>query len=577
MQQDSPSSFNQKSIKIIGLQVNEPMGILRSCEMQFNPENHLVAIKGAVGSGKTTLQKSLKLGTIGSDVLKYDKQLFGNIDQEIQLADGDKRIFVGCKTSTEGGLDYVIYEKDETGKKIKNPVVDGVKLTPASYLKALQTELTWRMDELMSDNPTVQKNLLLTLFKSELAGLGVVFDKKHSDWNNSILGRIEIAENERSMREFERKSVGGFANQLEPLGIDVDDESTFPQSVDISEFESKKQRLIYQIENISQVKQQILDGITNKAQAKKNEIKALNNELMQKNREIEQEFEVKKQQYSQNVHTLNGIKTDLQTLVDQKCLTLEEKTTFVSALDAAFSNPGAVCGKLHNVVVFGDDGKINADDLIWQGDEPMLKLLNELKQISKEYIFEKNKAESTVEMELELKSINETIEIAKATNKKRAMLDSFLAWREANDYVFNLRAEYASMLASVNTGVEGLKINVDRDGDSMSIFMTYNGAFDPVYFSNTEMVDRKLTGYSGTQKPLICLLLQNYLLSKKPKALRYLWIDDVPIDSKTQKFLEKMGEKLDVTIIVNITGDFDREKLGDGEILIEGGEIFFKN
>ena len=48
-----------KEVKIIGLKLNQKMGILQSCALQFDPNNKLIAIKGEVGSGKTTLQKSL--------------------------------------------------------------------------------------------------------------------------------------------------------------------------------------------------------------------------------------------------------------------------------------------------------------------------------------------------------------------------------------------------------------------------------------------------------------------------------------------------------------------------------------
>jgi hypothetical protein len=50
----------------------------------------------------------------------------------------------------------------------------------------------------------------------------------------------------------------------------------------------------------------------------------------------------------------------------------------------------------------------------------------------------------------------------------------------------------------------------------------------------------------------------------------------VPIDKKTKTLLDKMGKDLDLTIIVNITGDFSKNSLENGEILIEGGEVFFK-
>ncbi|MCJ7802733.1 MAG: hypothetical protein MUP82_10300 [Candidatus Marinimicrobia bacterium] len=105
--------------------------------------------------------------------------------------------------------------------------------------------------------------------------------------------------------------------------------------------------------------------------------------------------------------------------------------------------------------------------------------------------------------------------------------------------------------------------------------MMYDGTYDLDYFGNPRKHLRKLSAYSGTQKPVICLLIQNYLLSKKSKAMRYMYIDNVPIDNKTRALLEKMCIELNLRVFLNITGDFSKDGLIDGEILIEGGEVFF--
>src|SRR6056297_1553142 len=122
----------QKQVKIIGLSVNKQLGILKACQMNFDENNKLNIIKGGVGEGKTTAQQALKLGTQGSKTLT-DKNLDGDIDIETQLLDGDQKVYVGAKSS-DGRLTYVLYTKDENGKKIKEPVIDGVKATPAKYL-----------------------------------------------------------------------------------------------------------------------------------------------------------------------------------------------------------------------------------------------------------------------------------------------------------------------------------------------------------------------------------------------------------------------------------------------------------
>jgi energy-coupling factor transporter ATP-binding protein EcfA2 len=569
--------MEQKEVKIIGLKVNEQMGILQSCQLKFDPQNNLIAVLGSVGSGKSTLQKSLKLGTLGSNTLKDDKELYGKIDEEVQLLDGDENIFVACKSNEEGALKYTIYTKDHEGKIIKDPVIDGVKATPGAYFKNLQTALTWRIDELTSENPTIQKKILLELYKSQLAKVGVVFDKKSEAYSDSILGKIEYAENKRAEKEFARKQVGGFANQLKPLGIDIDIAETIPKRVDMSENESRKNSLQFKIDNIGDVKNQELKEIKNKADEIVNKLKEKNSELKSANLVIENEFSKKKERYKQNTHTYNGLLTDIETLVDAECFTKEVGLEFLELLEKGFKNEDPISAQMHPLLEIDEDGKIKTSADSWTGDKIIRRMLVELKEKKIEYVELSDKPSGdTSKLESDLELVISQMSIDKETNRRCDMVDSYLEWHEANQDVLDLRDEYAQMLSGINTGVDGLNICVNKEDGKLDIYLTYNGAYDPKYFNNIDLEDRKLSSYSGTQKPMICLLLQNYLLSKKPKALRYLWIDDVPIDKKTKVLLNKMGEELNLTVIVNITGDFTRENLGAGDILIEGGEVFFE-
>ena len=564
----------QKEVKIIGLKVNQQMGILQSCQLKFDTKNNLIAVKGEVGSGKTTLHKALQLGTLGSDALKEDKTLYGEINNEVQLLDGNEKIYVGCKSTKVGGLDYVLYVKDAEGKIVKEPTIDGVKATPAAYLKELQTALTWRMDELTSENPTIQKKILLELYKSELAKVGVVFDKKLEEYSDSILGKIELAENERAEKEFLRKQVGGFANQLKPLGIDVDAPETLPKRINLEELERKKNALQFKIENVDDVKNQELDKLKNQADAITNKLKDENNKIKDANKIIEADFEKVKTQHSQNVHTYNGLLTDIETLVDANCFSKAVGLEFITLLEKNFKNEGPMAAPLKGEIQFNEDGKCLTKQ--WDEPGPIVYLLRELTNIKLSYIeLSGAEAADTTVYENDLQLIVSQMSIDKENNRKCDMVDAYLQWHDAHQLVMDLKDEYAAMLAGINTGVDGLNICVDKEDGKLDIYLTYNGVYDIKYFNNPKLEQRKLSSYSGTQKPLICLLLQNYLLSKKPKALRYLWIDNVPIDKKTKALLNKMGEELNLTIIVNITGDFTKEGLEDGDILIEGGEVFF--
>ena len=130
-------------------------------------------------------------------------------------------------------------------------------------------------------------------------------------------------------------------------------------------------------------------------------------------------------------------------------------------------------------------------------------------------------------------------------------------------------------MAKVDTGVLGLKIVPNKDGDE--IYLMYDGCYDPKYFNNPNCELRKVSSYSGTQKPVICLLIQKAMLAKKPKAMRQMFIDNVPIDKKTRILLESMCNELDIRVFVNMTGDYTANSLSNGEILIEGGEVFFND
>jgi len=225
----------KKEVKIIGLSVNKSFGGLKATELKFNDENRLTVVKGEVGSGKTTLNRALSLTTKGSKTLE-DNNLYGEVDLTAQLLDGDYKVFVNCKSNESGKLSHSIYTIDENGNKLKDVVIDGQKLTPANYLKSLQTSLTWRLDELTSENPIVQRKILLELYASELEKKGVIFDKNHPKFTESIIHKIEVAKNDRNYADMKRKEVGGIAEDLRAKGIDYE---TVRESKDVTTLEQQ--------------------------------------------------------------------------------------------------------------------------------------------------------------------------------------------------------------------------------------------------------------------------------------------------------------------------------------------------
>ena len=556
--------MEQKQVKIIGLELKSDLGILKAHRLKFDTNNKLIVIKGEVGAGKTTEQTALKLGTQGGKTL-HDKNLYGAIDTETQLLDGDLNIWVGCKSTDLGGLQYVIYTKDYNGKIVKNPIIDGIKATPASYLELLQTKLTWRMDELTSENINTQRDILLELYQHKLLQLGVIFDKKNPAYADSILGKIDTAQRDRDYKDMQRKERGGIAEDLKLKGCDPDRPETVPDYVNLNEIETQirqaEKAITLAEAAVGAAKQNKLNDIKTKAAG-------LVLKAMQYNNELRAKYEIENETYNKAFAKhirLTEIKKEIENLVIelklQYNISLGNNEIEIENFDLADPVPPKY--------IQIENGQITDKNRSFE-------IVNELFELREKY-FEIDSAPTPLndlsEYETEVKKLQAVKGEALETNKIVLAVDSFHAWREANGKVAKLQNEYYQLLKSVDTGVSGLQINGD---DSGAVWLTYNGAYDSKYFNNSNGEARKISSYSGTQKPIIALLVQNYLLSQKPKALRYLYIDNVPIDNKTRALIENICIELDITVFMNITGDFTRDGLMEGEILIENGEVFFK-
>lgn len=565
-----------KNVQIIGLSVNNDIGIIKAHELKFDKEKKLLVFKGSVGQGKTTEQKILQLGTQGSKSLT-DKNLYGDINTETQLLDGDVNLWVGCR-SLKGKLSYSLYTKDNNGNIILNPVIDGVKATPAKYLEALQTELTWNMDKLTSETSVVQRDILLKLYQHEFIRLGVIFDKKNPSYNNSILHKIDLAEEKRNQYDAKRKELGGIKEDLKNKGFDVERPETIPVFKDISEIDNK----------IKEIEKQITIKETEAKSSKENKLLKIKgegvdlvNKCMAYNTELKSDYEKKLSLKNEAQEIEFNKKTYLGTAKESLLRLFELEAITKDFFDY-------VTKSIEEKVVINEINEIPKPNYIIIKDNKVESINpNEFEGEAKELV---NKTLETKSLymtifdsppeKINLDGYKEDIEHHEQTklnyleqNKIYNAAQSYYDWKKADDNVAELKREYVSMLADINTGVEGLKITVEND----DIFLMYDGSYDPAYFSNENKELRKVSSYSGTQKPVICLLIQNYLLSRKAKAMRYMYIDNVPIDKKTIDLLENIGKELNLTVFLNITGDFDKETLKDGEILIEGGEVFFNN
>lgn len=550
----------QKQVKIVGLSVAKSFGGLKAVELAFDEKNRLTVIKGEVGSGKTTLNRAMRLTTQGSGVLT-DKNLYGDIDITTQLSDGDMSIFVGCRTNKTGSLDYFLYGIDADGNKVKDVVLDGQRATPAGYLKSLQTALTWRLDELTSENPTTQRNILLELYKNELEEKGVIYDKNHHNYTKGIIHEIEKAKNHRSHMDMKRKEVGGIADDMTKKGIIFTDRKIKKDTEQLQKtVNTIEAKITLSKTNLEQTRENDLNKLQLQGVKVVDEIKELNDKRISHNNLSKEQTKKIKQ---------------IEVLVFELIKDKEIAKDRFKSIEEILPFPDDLLAE----VEFTSKGKIASKPKEFDKKSDFYKLLKSYKAIQEKYsdLKELPLEINNNDLDIELSTAKKKLEDAVAFNKTATAINSFFDWSDANEVVNEIKKDYYLKLTEINTGVKGLHICTDEHQlEDENIYLMYDGSYDAKYFNNKNKELRKISAYSGTQKPMICLLIQNYLLSKKNKTLPYLWIDDVPIDSKTRELLEKMAKELDLWLFVNWTGDFKASQLKNGEILLENGEILMK-
>lgn len=579
--------MEQKQVKIVGFSINSDFGALKATKLTFDDKNRLTVIKGEVGSGKTTLNKGMRLVTQGTGVLE-DKNLYGDsIDLEVKLMDGELPVYIGCKSKKDGtGIDYVLYTVDANGKKLKEVVIDGKKATPSNYLKSLQTALTWRLNELTSENPTVQRNILLELYRNEIESKGVIFDKSHPDYVGGIIDQIEKAKNKRDIADSKRKEVGGIADDLSKKGIDYNE--AMPVK-DLQEFTDEIATITAKItlakQSVEQTRTSTISTLKMAGMEAANKIRDKNSQFQEHNRKVQKLLE----QHASDVREINDslqwAKDHLQNIKFQDEFFVQN--LFEKTISAQIVFPEKPKEILIPEVKYNDKNNCISEPAEYQDiDKDMVELIKNYQEAVLKYVNFLNLPVGTIdtaELEAELTKAELKLKTAKEHNESAIAVNSFLYWQQCNNEVKKIKKDYFMKLTQINTGVQGLYICpeyiVGADGERIAkdndIYLMYDGSYDSEYFHNPKGELRKLAAYSDTQKPMICLLIQRYLLSKKAKTLPYLWIDQVPIDRKTKELLDRMSEEMGLWLFVNWTGDFEKENLKDGEILVEGGEIFF--
>jgi len=571
---------NNKKIKIINFTASQ-FGHLKAIELDLSrfKNGELIEIKGGSGEGKSTIQKGLKICTQGSKTLADSEQYGDAWSIETQLLDGEKNIFISATKKDGQSAKFALYEKDNKGKKVNNPVINGMKATPAKYIEYVGTELTFGIKGFLSENNTIQTKLMFELFKNELRKQGIIFDKKNPDYKTSLLGILDDLVDKRDRLRSECTHIGAFMSDFERDGYDLDSLETL-MFKDINFLTEQKTALL--------IKKGQLNGESKAAfEKKKSEIATkgqnIATEIKERVNDINSDFEFDLKTYNQFLKEKEEnnelVNTELAGVLNniyfvdnaKKDKTLDYfKRCFIDYYNRNNTEKPEkpILPQIGNNTINFENG-IN-----YIGFEKLQK--DYLRVIAEYKNLEKPAEIDYSEIDNQISEVEKQIEIAEHNNKLVKRFDINRKWVESCAKVDEKRKELNKLYANIDTGVSGLRIKpFFNETGKLEMKTIYTGDYDPEYFKNPNKEERLLVSYSSTQKPIIGVLLQIARLKLKGKCLPYIFIDDVPIDKKARAIIAKIAAENGLNIILSVTGDFEKNKLSNNEILVEGGEIFF--
>lgn len=562
--------------KLISLSLNNSFGVLKAQSVEFVETGNLVEIKAPVGAGKTTLKQATEtaISAGNQQMIPFDTQKFKEVDVEVKLTYGDTPVYLRTYSNKKGDITSVAYIKDSTGKKANDPVINGKKLTAAALRDALRTDLTFGIDDFLSENPRTHFDFMMKIYSHKLKEMGVIFDTKSPAYKDSILWRLEQAKMDRQNKHIIRRGLNAFKEAFEAEGMSEDN---VPSLISITELESKKlaqsaaiqyrkdawQKAWYEEQSKKKDELQAkIDEITTKASGLTAKLTAYN-ATIESNIES---FERDKGEAIGAYNILEGLKypkiKDLKDWIDSLETPSSEKIPFT-------------------------DGKVNPEAFEMKWEKGITDILNQLRSLRQDLNPIWTKKESLSKTEFPEYTDTEPvidydsqIVTACTSNKIAERWGAFYDWQEADELVKTIWREYCEMFTKIDLGVPGLSIQVVGDEEKSEIRTMYNGIHNPEFFGNPSKEHRLLTQYSQTQRPIIAILMQIYLLQEKlgknEDGLRLMWIE-CPIDKKTRDLLLEIQQKYNLIIVVGVTGDYTVEGLKPGEFLIENGELLSLN
>lgn len=567
--------MEQKTVKLIGFRA-ENSGIIRAVEL--TPDllsKRMIVLTGDSGNGKSSLIKLMQTAVSGTEAIASKNVLEKGYLTEAQLLDGEIKLFVGAKVTEyqrgeskgEPKFEIFLYAKDDNGATY-TPILDGTKATAGEYVKLLTTDLTFNMASMFTSNQTEHRKLIEKLFKPELDRLGA----------DEVMAKILKAKAHRDGCRVLCQGSGAYLERFESENYTETMLSLLTKpdmkSIDDKIFNKKIER--DRLTNGSEDSYKLAEEKAKNKRAE--ELQVIKDRGVALREKIRVDNEAKKATYDVAA-----------TAYDKEQIKKEAiKTLFYDAIDKVVEAVSEDALLIIKPLLEKDlEEQVSAFVLVKpEMAAPDMELATQLDKSYADYLaLEKLPLPEIKKEEVDTTIIDE--EIKKLENEKAdaektlALYNRYQLWKnwiEAKGLYEKELDTLRKMYAGIDTGVEGMHIvPVETDSDRVEVWIQYDGSYDTEFFFNHDKESRFMFQYSSFQCSAIGVMLQAARLNLKPKALRLAIVDDVAFTSKGLAVLTKMCEDFNVQLITSRTDDYDKDNIADGEIIVEGGEVFFNH
>jgi len=590
--------MTQQQVHIIGLRAQ---GYKSIQAVELKPDlfaGKLVKVTGEIGNGKTSLMELLQIALSGSDAIAKKDALKSGFLSEVQILDGDHKPFMGVRVrDIERGeskgqpkFETFLFEKDADGKPYV-PVIDGRKATASDYMNMLHTDITFNMPVLFTNNQTEHRKLLEKLFETELQKLGV----------DEVVKRIEEAKKRQDNTRAICEANGAFKSTFEDEGWKIEDLATL-QRIDVEAvrqeitnkeveramiLRSSEEKVELERTKLQGEKDSELRGIQAKVQAVTEQIRELNEKKMGEYHRIkkisdewQQSFSDLQLDWSHVDGHINSFPIEDVAKTAIKQIVSGQKSKQITALG---TEPPIPTEPKIIQILSGVPQVANPERPTWDSDyaplvDKRFSLISEYRDLScKEITVSQPDQIDTTDIDAKITELKVRRDSADKNNQLVARYGYWNTWIEAKGLYEKEIDVLRKLYGKVNTGVPGLLISPEiTNSGRVEIWLKYNGQYDADFFGNNTGEARYLFEYSAFQRSIIGLLLQASRLNLKDKVLRMAFVDDISVTKKSIEMIERVCGEFDLKLWTSYAkDDYDLDNIPDGEIIVEGGSVFF--